>query len=209
MRAKTFSGGYKFQRFDSCVQNELITLGNPDEVVIPLSQGFGTPSKSLVQVGDKVYAGQIIARDDDKISSPIHSSVEGTVLKIQKINYFKREVDMVFIKTINGSNSKKIEGATDKWDKLSNEKIEKLLYESGVTSLDREGIPTHSKSAIITPEEIEDLIIHGVGSEAYNLSLSVLLKGKNLFNFVEGIKILKKIMPKARIHLAINRDEKG
>ncbi|MCK5406561.1 MAG: hypothetical protein KAJ37_03865, partial [Candidatus Krumholzibacteria bacterium] len=32
----------------------------PDEVVLPLSQHLGAPSKPVVKVGDKVYRGQIV-----------------------------------------------------------------------------------------------------------------------------------------------------
>ena len=64
---------------------------------------------------------------------------------------------------------------------------------SGVTALDKGGIPSDNLSSVISPDEVENVIIHGAGSEAYNLSLSVLWEGKKLFNFIEGMKILKKV----------------
>ena len=205
---KTFSGGYRFKRFVGQPKDELVSFGVPNRVIIPLTQGFGMSLEPLVKVGDLVSAGQIIARDDNKVSSPIHSSINGRVVEIKKVNYFKREVAMVVIEGDSSENFKTLEGFNPQWEKLSSEKIEELLYLSGVSSLDREGIPTHFKSSIIMPEEVEDLIIHGASSEVYNASLDVLLKGKNLSNLVEGIKILKKIMPQANVHLVLDKKKK-
>jgi Na(+)-translocating NADH:ubiquinone oxidoreductase A subunit len=208
MEIRTFNGGYRFEKFSHQPVDKLIYADTPPKILVPLSQGFGMALSPCIKVGDSVRAGEIIACDDKKISSPIHSSVNGKVVKIEKINYFKREVKMIIIETEKTNNYKKLEGYSANWEKLPLQKIEELLYKSGVTSLDREGIPTHFNTSIINPEEVEDLIIHGAGSEAYNTSLKVLLGGKNLFNFVEGIKIIKKIMPQAKVHLAINKEEK-
>lgn len=205
IKNKTFSGGYSFCNFEGKPQEELIDLGIPEKVIIPLKQGFGNEVPPLVKIGEKVNAGQIIARDDNSVSSPIHSSVNGTVEEIKKVNYFKQEINTITIKSDKTSDWQPLEGHTSDWTKLPVEKIEELLYLSGVSSLDREGIPTHYKSSIIPPEDVENVIVHGVGSEAYNLSLSVLLDGKKTFNFVKGLKILKKLMPDARFHLAFNK----
>jgi len=201
---KTFWGGYTFKVPKVSFPSGAEEISLPEQVLIPLSQGFGASLEAKVKVGDKVKAGQINARDDDNVSSPIHSSVNGKVTAIKNVNYFNRELGMVFIETDGDTSYQTLEGHSAEWDKLSPEKIEELIYTAGVSSLDREGIPTRFKSSIIPPEGVEDLIIHGAGSEPYNTSLDVLLEGKNLYNFVKGVKILKKIMPKARVHIAIN-----
>ena len=204
MITKTFSGGYSFKRFTGQADNRILPFSIPPKIILPLSQGFGSSMPHIVKLGDRVKTGEVIARDDNRICSPIHSSVTGKVISIEKRNYFNREVTMVGIKPEGDDDFKKLEGHSAQWEQLPPEQIEQLLYESGVTALDREGIPTRFKSSIINSNEVEDLIIHGAMSEAYNMSLDVLLGGKSLFNCVEGIKILKKIMPQSRVHLALN-----
>ena len=202
---QTFKGGYKFKNFSGQPKDTLIDLGIPRKVIIPLRQGFSREVKPLVKIGDGVFAGQIIGRDDSTISSPVHSSVNGIVEDIRRINYFKRDITMVLIRTTNVSSEiPRLDGHSAQWWQLPNEKIEELIYLSGAGSLDREGIPTRFKSSIISPFEVKHLIIHAIGSEPYNISLNLLLGGKNLLHFFEGIKILKRIMPDARVHLAIN-----
>lgn len=209
MKTKTFRGGYIFRGFEGQPHNKLISLEAPSKVIIPLAQGFGASLDPLVRVGDKVSAGQIIGRADEKISSPVHSSINGEVIAIEKMNYFKREVAMVVIEGHGDGDHQRIDGYSPQWEKLTREQLEKVLYESGVTSLDREGIPTRFKSSIIGPWEVEDLIIHGVGSEIYNTSPEVLLAGKDLYKFVEGIRILKKVMPQAVVHLALDKRKRA
>lgn len=204
MKQKTFKGGYSFTHFTGQPEDRVKSIGIPPQVIIPMSQGFGSSHKPLVAKGDAVYAGQIIGRDDAVISSPVHSSVNGTVIDIIKKNYFKREVTMVIIESGNDESIRPIKGSSQRWNSLSASEIGRILYESGVTALDSGGIPTHHKTSIITPEHVEHLIIHGAGSEPYNISLDMLLKGKNLYYFVDGIRILKKLMPQAQVHCVVN-----
>lgn len=202
---RTFQGGYKFKNYSGQPHSVLQELPIPPQVIIPLKQGFGTEVKPLVKAGDKVFAGQIIGRDDNSVSSPVHSSVSGVVEGVRRMNYFKREATMVLIRPENPSAEvTSLSGYSSEWWKLSNEKIEELIYLSGVSSLDREGIPTRFKSSIIPTDDVRHLIIHGIGSEPHNISLDLLLEGKKLLHFFEGVKILKRIMPKANVHLSIN-----
>lgn len=53
-------------------------------VSIPLIQHIGAPSTPIVQIGDKVFKGDIIAQvEDNKLGSNIHSSVDGTIKDIR------------------------------------------------------------------------------------------------------------------------------
>lgn len=208
-RVGTFQGGYRFFNFEGQPQDSVEILSTPPKVIIPLRQGFSGEVKPLVKIGDEVREGQIIGRDDENISSPVHASIDGVVEDIKRMNYFKRDVLMVVIRA--GEQRKeilKIEGGGGDWRKYSGEVLEKILYLSGVTSLDHEGIPTRFKTSVIVPEDVEELIIHGVGSEPYNISPNLVWGGKNLLNILEGIKILKKVMPRAKVYLAINRSNK-
>lgn len=208
IKKRTFSGGYMFRNVAGQPELKLINLSIPEKVFVPLKQGFGNEVPPVVKVGDKVKAGQIIAYDDNSISTPIHSSVNGTVEEIKKINYFKQQITTITIISEGSEGWQTLDGYTTDWEGLPLEKIEELIYLSGVSSLDREGIPTRHKSSIISPQAVENVIIHGVGSEIYNLHLSILLEGKKTFHFVESIRILKKIMPNAHFHLAFAKENK-
>ena len=57
----------------------------PATVYIPLSQHIGAPAKPIVQRGDLVKTGQVIAINEGFVSTNVHSSVSGKVSKIDLV----------------------------------------------------------------------------------------------------------------------------
>ena len=55
----------------------------PKQAIFPLGQHIGAPAKPVVQKGDKVKVGTMIAEAGGFVSAPIFSSVSGTVFKIE------------------------------------------------------------------------------------------------------------------------------
>ncbi len=206
---KTFPHGYEFKNFEGQPEENLTQTGIPARVTIPLRQGFGNEVAPVVESGQKVAAGQIIGRDDESVSNPVHSSVNGRVVEIEKIDYLGRETGAVVIESDGTGDWQMLEGYSSKWEDLSAEKIGELIYLSGAGSAGRAGIPTRFNSSVIVPEEVENVIIQGVGSQVHNLSLDVLLKGEGLSHFIKGLKILKKMMAGARFHLVLNISQKS
>ena len=66
-------------------ESQIQTSALPTEAIIPLSQHIGAPAKPIVAKGDKVKVGQLIAEASSFMSANIHSSVSGTVSKIDDI----------------------------------------------------------------------------------------------------------------------------
>ena len=54
----------------------------PQKAIIPLVQHIGAPAKPVVQKGDVVKVGQLLAEAGGFVSAPIHSPVSGKVTKI-------------------------------------------------------------------------------------------------------------------------------
>ncbi len=53
------------------------------EVLLPMNMHSGQAAVPVVEVGQHVYRGQLIAREEGKNSSPVHASVSGTVKAIE------------------------------------------------------------------------------------------------------------------------------
>ena len=54
----------------------------PARLVLPLQQHIGTPSHLLVQPGQAVLKGQLIARPNGQVSAALHAPTSGTVVAI-------------------------------------------------------------------------------------------------------------------------------
>jgi electron transport complex protein RnfC len=145
-------------------------LALPDVVTIPLSQHLGAPASPVVAKGDKVKTGQLIAKGAGFISANIHSSVSGTVAKIDDMpdssGYRKKSI------VIN------VEG--DEWDEgidlgnelirecnLSPQEITAKVNEKGIVGLGGATFPSHVKLMVPPGKKVEVLIINGVECEPY------------------------------------------
>ena len=78
-----YGGVHPLERKELAEKEPLLTFPEPDTVVIPLSQHSGRPAEPVVQVGDSVKLGQLIGKAEGYISSPVHSSVSGTVIAVE------------------------------------------------------------------------------------------------------------------------------
>jgi len=209
MRGRTFKGGYRFGRFEGEPRGEIAAQEIPRRALIPLCHGSDTPLEPTVKVGDDVRAGQVIARDDTTLSSPVHASITGKVTNIERMNHFNRDIPMVFVEGDGTESYEKLEGHSADWEGMPLRRLEELLYASGVTSLGREGIPTHFRTSVITPEQVDHVIVEGTDSEVYNLSLELLLRDDGLSGFASGLGILAKLAPQAEIILALNAEKRS
>lgn len=204
VRRRSFRGGYYFKRFEGEAEPEILPAGIPSRVNIPLKQGFGREVPPLVKRGDLVKAGQIIGRDDESVSSPIHAGVSGTVDAIKQIEHFGEKMRYVSIVSDGTNEWQALEGHSEQWSELPVEQLEELIYLSGGSALGSSGIPTRYNSSIISPAEVKDIIVHHTEAEIFHASLPLLLKKERLEHFVQGLLILKTVMPEAKLHLALS-----
>ena len=85
MKLKTFRRGvHPFGGKDITKDCPIQPLAAEDVMVFPLAQNLGAPSKAIVEKGDRVLKGQMIAEAGGFIGAPIFSSVSGTVKAIEK-----------------------------------------------------------------------------------------------------------------------------
>ncbi|MEA3316936.1 MAG: electron transporter RnfC, partial [Bacteroidota bacterium] len=57
----------------------------PKMVSIPIAQHIGAPAQVIVKKKDKVKVGDLIAKSGGFVSANIHSSVSGTVFKVDSV----------------------------------------------------------------------------------------------------------------------------
>ena len=82
---KTFRlGGIHPKERKISAEKAIQPIAIPKQVVIPMSQHIGAPCQPIVKKGDKVKVGTQIGKSVGFVSANIHSSVSGTVLKIDK-----------------------------------------------------------------------------------------------------------------------------
>lgn len=184
-------------------------LAIPAQVIIPLSQSLGAPSVPVVSKGDAVKVGQLIAKGEAFISSNIHSSVSGKVLKIDEAmdqSGYRRQA--IFI-TVEGDDwMEDIDRSAElkKEITLTKEEIVSKVKELGIVGLGGATFPSHVKLMVPTGKKAEVLILNGVECEPYLTADHRLMleKGEEL---MVGIKILMKGLDVKRAVIGIENNK--
>ena len=136
----------------------------PKTVTIPVSMHIGAPATPVVKVGDTVKVGTLIAEAAGRISSPVYSSVSGTVKKIGSIvNAMGNSVATVVIES--DGEMTPDENITAPVISTREEFIE-AIKKSGIVGLGGAGFPTYFKLDV-DPARIEEIVINGAECEPY------------------------------------------
>ena len=175
-------------------------MPTPAYVTIPMSMHIGAPAKPVVNVGDEVKVGQLIAEASGFVSSPVYSGVSGKVKKIEDMLMSGGQ----FVPTI----TIEADGLQTVSESIATPKVESLqefldaVRQSGVVGLGGAGFPTAVKLTVKELSAVEAVIINGAECEPYITSdTRTMLDDKELV--WEGIELLRKYMQVKRIIIGI------
>lgn len=203
---KTFRlGGVHPQDNKLSASAPLAQLPLPKQVTIPIIQHIGAPAKVVVQRGDTVKVGQVIAQHEGFISSNIHASCSGRIGIIEEVmdsTGFKHLAVNIRVKgddwleTIDRSDTL-VEEIT-----LSRDEIVSRVLEAGVVGMGGAGFPSHAKIKVPEGKTIDTLIINGVECEPY-LTADHRLMLEKPREIIVGIRILMKALGVSRAIIGI------
>lgn len=212
MFLKTFSkGGVHPEEnkisHDSPIQVQPI----PKTVSILLGQHIGKPATPVVNRGDEVKVGTLIAKADGFVSANIHSSVSGKVKKIETIldasGYQKPCI------TIQCDGEDTWEETIDRTPeivrdiKLSGEEIIQRIAECGIVGMGGATFPTNVK--LMPPKDAtpECVIINGAECEPYLTAdhRTLLERGEEV---LIGLQILMKSVSVTKGYVAIENNKR-
>ncbi len=194
---KTFStGGVHPPENKLSASSGIQTLPPPQRVTIPLSQHLGVPAKPVLDRGDSVKVGQLLARGDGFVSSNIHSSVSGKVVKIDnELDPSGYKQPCVVIEVEGDEWMDTIDRSADLVKDINpdSKTIITRIQEAGIVGLGGATFPSHVKLSLPRGKSAEYLIINGVECEPYLTADHALMleKGEEL---MVGIQILKKAL---------------
>ncbi len=181
----------------------------PPGVTILLSQHMGAPAKPVVEKGDLVKAGQLIARGEGFLSGNVHASVSGKVSRIDEIqdaSGYKRQA--VFIETAGDEwfEDIKTNDTLEKDLSLDGPEIIKRITEAGIVGLGGATFPSHVKLNVPRGKKAEFLLVNGVECEPYLTSDHALMleKGEEI---MVGVQLLKKALNVNVAHIGIENNK--
>jgi len=194
MNLKTFPGGVHPHDFKHYSKNSPITeLPLPEKVVIPLSQHIGAPSNPIVNVGDEVKTGQVIAEAGGFVSIPQHATISGKVTKIDIYPHPVGTSQMAI--EITGDGADNWVELTDDADfqSLSAEEMKNRIRQAGICGMGGAGFPTIVKLSPPEDKPIDTVILNGVECEPF-LTSDYRLMLERSEDILKGLKIIMKVL---------------
>ena len=174
MKLKTFSmGGVHPEENKITAEVATVVAPLPQQAIFPLSQHIGAPAKPVVNRGDKVKVGTLIAEANGFVSAPIYSSVSGTVLKVDTaIDATGYRKPAIYINVEGDEWEESIDRSEtletlDKHPELTPEEIVNRIKVVGVTGMGGAGFPTFIKLCPPPTAKAECVILNGVECEPY------------------------------------------
>ena len=198
MGLKTFKGGvHPYEGKELAKDQPIVEVVPKGDLVYPLSQHIGAPATPIVAVGDKVLKGQKIAEAGGFVSSPIYSSVSGTVKAIEPRRVAVGDMVNSIVIENDGEFTETAYTSCDDVTKLSKEDIINKVKEAGVVGMGGAGFPTHVKLSPKEPEKIEYIIANCAECEPY-LTADYRRMMENPKELIEGMKIILQLFGKAK-----------
>ncbi|MBW2974819.1 electron transport complex subunit RsxC [Candidatus Woesearchaeota archaeon] len=181
----------------------------PKKVILPLQQHTGAPCQELVKAGDEVKVGQKIAMSDSFVSAPIHASISGKVIGIEKARHpVLNECKAIIIES-NG----KIEwdgSIKDRGDagRLGKDDLRGIIREMGIVGLGGAGFPTHVKLSPPPEKKIDTVILNGAECEPY-LTCDYRVMLEHTERIIKGLQVIRKILEPKQSYIGIEDNKEN
>lgn len=204
--AVTFKGGFHIRDYKELTKDiHTSALPDCDVHIFPMRQHIGAPLKALVEKGDKVLVGQKIADSTEFVSSPVHSSVSGTVTDIKPYYHDSGTmVEAIFVE------NDKLYTVSDEvvpknYKNMTKEEMLSVIREAGIVGMGGAGFPAHIKLSPRT--NVDHVIINGAECEPYITSDHRYML-ENADDIIYGLKIAMKILGLKVGHIGVELNKK-
>ncbi len=193
----TFKGGvHPYDGKELSKDKPIEKLYPTGDLILPLSQHIGAPAKPVVQKGDHVLQGQMIAEAGGFVSAPIYATVSGTVKKIEPhLTTVGSVVNAIVLENDGQYECVEFEGSDP--ETLSKEEIIKKISAGGVVGMGGAGFPTHVKLSPKEPDKIDHVLVNGAECEPY-LTSDYRRMLEEPEKVIGGLKVILKLFDNAK-----------
>jgi electron transport complex protein RnfC len=209
-KLKTFRMGGIHPDDNKLSRDAAITvLPLPKIVTIPIIQHIGKPATLVVQRGDMVKVGQILATHEGFVSSNIHASVSGRVGLIEEVmdsTGFKHTAVQIRVKGDEWDESIDRSDTVADTISLNKSQIVGRVMAMGVVGMGGAAFPSHVKLSVPEGKQVDCLIINGVECEPY-LTADHRLMVEKAAQIVVGVRILMRALEVERAIIGIESNK--
>lgn len=176
-----------------------VPIAAPPEVLLPMNMHPGGAAVPVVEVGDYVRVGQLIAREEGRNSSPVHASISGTVTAIEPY-------DNTLAIRIRGDGKMEVDPSVKPHDPKDLDEFLQLVRDSGIVGLGGAAFPLWAKLDAVRKGPIKTVLVNGAECEPFITSdHRMMLENSDLI--VEGVELLRKFLGSEEFIIGIEKNK--
>ncbi len=192
----------KLPHYKSTAACAAVRMAPPKEVLLPLNMHSGDAAIPVVEPGDHVLVGQLIAKEGGRNSAPVHASVSGTVKAIEPYAV-GRKTTAIRIES---------DGKMEKYPDLplpqptNLDEFLQCVRLSGVVGLGGAAFPVWAKLAAAQKNHIGTVLINGAECEPFITSdHRTMLECGELIQ--KGIELIREFMGSEEFIIGIEKNK--
>ena len=167
-KLKHFHGGLRLDYHKDISRQTAITACLPQtRYIIPVQQHIGAAGEVIVEKGQRVLKGQMLATTKKLISAPVHSPVSGTVVEIAEHavpHPSGMQADCIIIENDFQDEWVDRKPVAENYHQMNSHELRNIVRDAGIVGLGGAVFPAAIKQTEIN---INTLILNGVECEPY------------------------------------------
>ena len=206
MKHRLFRGGVHPEGGKELTSEKAIVSFSPGGIhVFPLAQHIGSPCLPLVEKGQEVLRGQLIASPPEgRMGVSIHSSVSGTVKAVEVRPLIGGRGPSIVVESDGQAREVPFE-ERPLWRELSRAEILSLVGSSGIVGLGGACFPTSVKLNPPPDSPIDTVILNGAECEPY-LTCDDRIMREHADEIAQGTELLRHLFPEASVVVGLEEN---
>jgi len=208
MRLFRIRGGvHPNERKDATKDKAIVNLPLSEKLFLPLQQHIGAPSRAIVEVGDVVKKGQLVAKAAGPISAAIHASTSGTIAAIGPH-------PVPHASGLMGRAVTLIPDGKDEWgetmpplsDDADPKDIANRVADAGIVGLGGATFPSSVKLNLGERHDLDILLMNGAECEPF-LTCDDRLMQEHTDELIQGIRLMARALGVKQTIIAIEKNK--
>jgi electron transport complex protein RnfC len=155
---------FKNQTYDKGIRR----MSFAPEMILPLSQHVGAPSKVVVRQGQEVARGDVIAEASGFMSVPLHAPATGVIKKIALMPTARGpKAEAIVLSVHKGANQMVLSESPQDINGMAPSEIVKAVQNTGMVGLGGASFPTHVKMTVPKNHKVDTVMVNGCECEPY------------------------------------------
>jgi electron transport complex protein RnfC len=191
------------------LQEPIHAAGIPPQLILPLAQHIGAPASPIVNIGDRVLKGQMIAEAKGFVSAPVHAPSSGTVMAIESrlIPHPSGMSAPCIVIDTDGQDEWIDHAGVEDFRSLSKLDLIDRVRQAGIAGMGGAGFPSAVKLSTRDDKPIETLILNGTECEPYITADDILMR-ERAAEIIAGAEILRHLIKPSKETLIGVEDNK-